>query len=250
MREPQLYDPPQRSSINVGQDERNLSLVGGAGLLYLGLMRHIPLRLPALLAGIALLYRGMTGNSPIYRLLDIDTAVRTNPQAVSVPHQQGIHVTRAVTINRPVEDLYNFWHDPANYPQVMGYIDSVQVTGNNRAHWTVKAPGGMTFEFDGEIYTDTPNEVISWRSLPESQIQNAGSVRFNPAPDGRGTEVHLTVDFVPPGGLIGQRLLKLFGDVPNQYITQYLREFKQMMETGEKATTQGQTSGRKEEVRQ
>jgi len=81
-------------------------------------------------------------------------------------------------------------------------------------------------------------------------VENAGSVRFRPAPVGRGTEVHLNVDFVPPGGPLAQALLKLFGDVPNQYIAQYLRDFKQMMETGEKATNKSQSSGRKEAVQQ
>jgi uncharacterized membrane protein len=133
----------------------------------------------------------------------------------------------------------------------MGYVESVQPLGENRTHWTIKMPvGGAKVEFDSEVYTDVPNEVISWRSLPGSQVENAGSVRFKAAPAGRGTEVHLTVEFVPPGGPIAQAALKLFGDAPNQYFAQYLREMKQMMETGEKATTEGQTSGRQEEVRQ
>ena len=122
-------------------------------------------------------------------------------------------------------------------PEVISYVESVQVTGDKQAHWTVKAPGGMKVEFDVEVYTDTPNEVISWRSLPDSDIQNAGSVRFRPAPADRGTEVVLTVEFVPPGGALGHALLKLLGDAPNQYVAEYLREFKQMMEAGETATT-------------
>src|SRR5690606_3826133 len=135
-----------------------------------------------------------------------------------------------------------------NLPQVINFIESVQFTGSNRAHWTIKLPGGMKSEFDVEVYTDVPNEVISWRSLPESQIQNAGSIRFRPAPGNRGTEVHLTLEFIPPGGPLGKAAMKMFDDVPGQYISQYLREFKQIMETGEKATTEGQTSGREKEV--
>lgn len=164
--------------------------------------------------------------------------------------EKGLKIVRAVTINRPVEALYSFWRDPLNLPEVMGYIDSVQVTGENTAHWTIKLPGDMKTEFDVEVYTDVPNEVISWRSLEGSEMQNAGSVRFKPAPADRGTQVQLTVEFVPPGGALGKALLKLFDDAPNQYIGQYLREFKQVMETGEKATTKGQTSGREEEVEQ
>lgn len=167
---------------------------------------------------------------------------------VSVPHEKGVHVVRAVTIDRPVEELYNFWHDPTHMPQIFKYVESVQVTGKDRAHWTIRLPTGQTTEFDIEVYTDVPNEVISWRSLPGSEMDNAGSVRFKPAPGDRGTEVHLTVEFVPPGGALGKAFLKWFGEAPQQYIGQFLREFKQLMETGEKATTEGQTSGRDEEV--
>jgi uncharacterized membrane protein len=173
---------------------------------------------------------------------------KTESENVSAPHEQGIHVVRSVTIDRPAEDLYNFWRDPTHMPDVFKYIESVQVTGPDRAHWTSKLPANQKAEFDVEVYTDVPNEVISWRSLPESEMSNAGSVRFRPAPGDRGTEVQLTLEFVPPGGVLGQAVLKLFGEAPAQYIGQYLRDFKQLMETGEKATTEGQTSGRQDEV--
>lgn len=169
------------------------------------------------------------------------------PQDSSAYPDKGIKVKKSITIDRPISELYAFWRDPTNLPAVMDYIESVQVTGDNKAHWKVKLPGGMKTEFDVEVYTDVPNEVISWRSLEGSEMQNAGSVRFRPAPGTRGSEVHLTVEFVPPGGAIGQALMKLFGEVPSQYFGQYLREFKQQMETGEKATIKGQPSGRKED---
>jgi uncharacterized membrane protein len=250
MQQPLFHEPQPRAEINMAHDERTYSLLGGGALLVFALRYGGLLRIPAMLAGLGLLYQGMSGKSPLNDALNRNSAVKTNPANVSVPHEQGVHVTRAVTIDRPVEDLYTFWRDPANLPQVMGYVESVQPIGDNRTHWTIKLPKGATVEFDSEVYTDKPNEVISWRSLPGSQIQNAGSVRFVPAPAGRGTEVHLTVEFVPPGGPIAQAVLKLFGDAPNQYFAQYLRDFKQVMETGEKATTKGQTSGRKEEVQQ
>lgn len=250
MQQSPIYQPQPPAAINVGQDERTYSLLGGGVLLVFALRQQGLLRIPALFAGLGLLYQGITGKNPLNDALNRNPAVKTNSGRVSVPHEQGVHVSRAVTIDRPVEDLYNFWRDPANLPQVIGYVESVQPIGDNRTHWTVKLPIGAKVEFDSEVYTDRPNEVISWRSLPGSQVQNAGSVRFVPAPAGRGTEVHLTIEFVPPGGPIAQAVLKLFGDAPNQYFAQYLRDFKQVMETGEKATTKGQTSGRKEEVQQ
>ncbi len=174
-------------------------------------------------------------------------ASKQQPQDASEYPEKGVKITKSITIDRPVDELYAFWHDETNLPAIFGSVESVQVTGDTK-HWMVTLPGGMKTEFDLEIYTDVPNEVISWRSLEGSDLQNAGSVRFRPAPANRGTEVQLTVQFIPPAGVIGQAVVKLFGEVPQQYIGQYLREFKQQMETGEIATIDGQTSGREEKV--
>jgi uncharacterized membrane protein len=164
--------------------------------------------------------------------------------------KDGIHVTHAVTINSPVEPLYAFWRDPTHLPQVMKHIESVEPLGDRHARWTITLPNDQTSTFEVEMIEDMPNERLSWRSLPDAEIQHRGTIHFRPAPAGRGTQVFLSVEFDPPGGALGQALLKLFDEAPKQYIGQYLRDFKQMIETGEKATTEGQTSGREDEVQQ
>jgi uncharacterized membrane protein len=243
MENPQLSYSPEE---NIVQNQQSLSLVSGAALTSFALFHRRLLSIPAFLVGMSLLYRWMTGKSLLDKFTNESRADEATSDNVSVPHEQGVHVVHAVTINRPIEDLYNFWHDFSNLPQVMTYVESIEPLGDNRTHWTLKLPGGKKVEYDAETYTNVPNEVISWRSLPDSEFQNAGSVRFRAAPADRGTEVKLTVEFMPPAGPIGQALLKLFGEIPAQYVGQYLREFKQMMETGEKATTKGQPSGRKQ----
>jgi uncharacterized membrane protein len=230
------------------EKERLFALTSGVALILVALSRRGNFSLPALLTGAALLYRGLSGQNPIASLMPaLPIEGRANANA-TVPHEKGVHISRSVTVDRPVEELYAFWRDPTNFPQVMKYIKSVQIIDGERAHWTLELPVGGTLEFDSETYTNVPNEVISWRSLPGSELTNAGSVRFRKAPTGRGTEVSLTIEFIPPGGPLGQAALKLFGEAPQQYILQYLREFKQIMETGEKATTEKQTSGRNGEV--
>jgi uncharacterized membrane protein len=48
----------------------------------------------------------------------------------------------------------------------------------------------------------------------------------------------------PPGGSLGAAFARLFGEDPDMQINEDLRHFKQIMETGEVATVQGQPSGR------
>jgi uncharacterized membrane protein len=238
-------------AVNVGDKERVASVAGGVALLSVAVFKRGPLSIPALFSGLVLLLRGLTGICPAYKALGINTAEdaeqHRRSENISVPAETGIHVVRAVTINRSAEDLYNFWRNPANLPSIMKYVESVEYISPERAHWTIKLPAGAKSEFDAEVYTDVPNEVISWRSLPGSQIPNAGSIRFKPAPVDRGTEVTLTIEFVPPGGALGQAVMKMFNEAPSQYIGQYLRDFKMIMETGEQATTEGQPSGRSSE---
>lgn len=142
-------------------------------------------------------------------------------------------VKQAITVNRPPQDLYQFWHDFANLPRFMEHLESVQVTGERRSHWTAKAPAGQTVEWDAEIVDDRPGELIAWRSLDGASVENSGAVRFTPAPGDRGTEVRVELQYSLPGGALGAAVAKLFGEEPAQQVADDLRHFKQVMETGE-----------------
>jgi uncharacterized membrane protein len=80
---------------------------------------------------------------------------------------------------------------------------------------------------------DTPNELISWRSTEPSSIHNSGTVRFRPAPAGRGTIVSLEVEYAPKGGALGAQFGKIFAVVPRTQLANDLRRFKQLIEIGE-----------------
>lgn len=158
-----------------------------------------------------------------------------HPEAVtaSAPWSRAIHVHKAITINRSMTEVYEFWRDFQNLPRFMNHLESVQVMDGGRSHWRAKAPGGMTVEWDAEIIEDRPNELIQWRSLEGADVDNAGAVCFQAAPGGRGTEVHVELYYNPPGGVIGAAVAKLFGEAPDQQIAGDLRRFKQVMEIGE-----------------
>src|SRR5205085_7027914 len=102
----------------------------------------------------------------------------------------------------------------------------------------------QTIEWDAEILVDNEPEVISWRSLEGSDVDTAGSVHFNPAPGGRGTEVRVVLKYDPPAGKVGALIAKMFGEAPEQQIEEDLRRFKQIMEAGDVRTTAGQTTCR------
>jgi uncharacterized membrane protein len=155
------------------------------------------------------------------------------------PHRSGIHVHEAVTINRPIGDVYSFWRNFENFPTFMSYLESVRTTGSHRSHWRAKGPAGLRVEWEAEIVEERENELIAWRSIPGSAVQNRGAVRFEHAPGGRGTEVHVDLEYSVPGQSLGRNIARLFGREPEQEIRADLRRFKQLLETGEIPVSDG-----------
>ncbi|WP_460840717.1 SRPBCC family protein [Noviherbaspirillum agri] len=154
-----------------------------------------------------------------------------------------LHVTKSITVNRPAEECYRFWHDFESFPRFMQHLEAVKSTGDNRTHWRAKGPAGTSFSWDAELIADEPNQYLAWRSIEGSGIDNAGSVRFERAPGGHGTIVRVELHYVPPAGMAGAMIAKLFGEEPSQQIDEDLRRFKWLIETGEIPTTVGQPSG-------
>jgi uncharacterized membrane protein len=244
--EQRITEPLDRSlsrandSANVGDAERLASLLGGGALALYGLTRRTPAGLALALLGGALLYRGAAGRSNLYRSLGVNTAQTSG----SAP----IHVEQALTINRPAEELYRYWHNLENLPTFMRHLEMVRTIDDRHSHWTAKTPMGSTVDWAAEITDDQPNRLLAWRSLPEADVTNTGTVRFHEAPGNRGTEVHMAIDYAPPGGALGSAFATLFGEAPEQQIADDLRRFKQLMETGEVATVDGQPAGQRSAI--
>jgi uncharacterized membrane protein len=146
---------------------------------------------------------------------------------------KGIRVKSAVTVARPVSEVYGFWRNFENLSRFMSHLESVQVLDDRKSHWTAIGPAGMRLEWDAETVEDRPNELISWRSLPGGSVETAGYVRFKPAPGDRGTEIVVEMRYDPPGGVVGATIAKLFGESGQEVVTRDLLAFKNVLEVGE-----------------
>ncbi len=126
----------------------------------------------------------------------------------------------------------------------MSHLESVTELTEARSSWTAKAPFGAHVSWEAEITQDIAGEIIAWRSLEGSDVNHAGSVAFTALSHGRGTDLKVVLAYEPPAGRLGAAVAKLFGEEPEQQLREDLRRFKQRMETGEVASTEGQPSGR------
>jgi uncharacterized membrane protein len=220
---------------NVSNPERWLSVVAGAAIATYGLTRRNISGIVLAAVGSGLVWRGASGHCSVYESLGISTASdtsATNDDHVSVPYGRGIRVEETVTIDAPADRLFAFWRNFENLPRFMEHLKSVTVIDDKRSHWVAKGPAGSDAEWDAVIINEVPNELIGWRSVDGSQVDNAGSVRFSTAPNGRGTIVKVVLRYDPPAGKVGAAIAKLFGEDPAHQVTEELRTFKQLMETG------------------
>ena len=219
-----------RNHGNVGAVERIASVLAGGALTAYGLQKGSWRGAAFAAFGGFLTVRGITGHCGVYRAIGI--ATNQANRGGKVPLDLGIRIDASVTVNKSREELYRFWRNLENLPRIMKHIESVKEIDGKRSHWVVKAPAGRNVSWKAEIVNEIPGELIAWRALPGADIDNAGSVHFEAAPDG-GTEVRIVLRYSPPGGLVGALVARLFGEEPSQQLREDLYHFKHLMETGE-----------------
>lgn len=185
----------------------------------------------AALAGAPVIYRGATGHWPV-------------PQSLSQKASDAVAVApieTALTIDKPRAELYGYWRRLENLPRFMKNLDEVTDLGGGRSHWVGESPLGFKAEWDAEIVEEREGQRLSWRSLPDSQVHTSGTVSFEDSPNGRGTIVRVVMEI--GGSAITQAVGKMLGGPTQQEVREDLRRFKELMETGEVATIDGQSHG-------
>lgn len=219
-----------------------VALLGGL-LLAVGVRKRSLLGTAMAVAGGWLLYRGVrglgrrsesggAGAMSGWDRLDLgETAEETE-------------VERTITVEKPADELYQFWREPAELTRIVGHFAEVGPAGEDRLHWTIAGPLGQKMEWETEIVEDRPGEFLQWESVEDSGLLDGWSVRFRSAPNDRGTEVTLHLRFDPPGGQYGRKAMELLDVVPSTVASKALRRFKSLAETGEIPTLERNPSGR------
>jgi uncharacterized membrane protein len=228
-------------SPNVNTTERIISGAAGGALLAYGIRNGgVTGTLLSILGG-AMLFRGATGHSFLYDVAGINTRSNEPLGTQKSPYNRQalsgrVHVTEAIRIDRPANEVYSFWKNFENFPQFMEHVESVTKNPDDTWHWVAKAPLGTTVEWDARVTSDIQDQRIGWQSTKDSQIPNSGVVEFVGTPDD-ATELTVTMIYEAPAGKFGEWAAWALGEEPSIQVAEDLQRFKQLMESNSNAST-------------
>jgi len=216
-----VVDNNSSNVINVGKEERLLSVAVGFLLLTAGIKRS---SFPLSLLGGYLLYRGASGNSPVYTGIGKNRARKTD----------AVNIRATIVVNKPRQEVYDFWRKLENLPKFMTHLNHVTELSEKRSLWEAKGgPGNLAkVSWEAEIVKEENGSLISWRSLEKATIENAGKVEFRDFMNHKGTEIDVVITYRPPAGNVGSGLAWLFNGKFEKMIKEDIRNFKQYIETG------------------
>lgn len=206
---------------------RMAALAGGGLLGLFGLLApRSLLSIAAGLAGIAVLARA-SSRQPLHTMLG--RGQRARP----------VEVEKTIRIDASPEHVFDMFADYENFPRFMSNVVQVGDLGGGRSHWIVKGPGGTEFTWTAALTEhDRPNR-LSWRSEPGAEVEQNGTITFEPWRSGTRVTVHMA--YRPPAGAVGHALARLLGKDPGHEMEEDLARMKMLVErkamppTGRKA---------------
>lgn len=205
---------------------RFASVVGGGLLALYGLSRRNPLGTPLTILGAALAARGISN-------VALESLVGLGEEPVS------FEVHKIIDIPAPIDEVYQIWAHPENFPLFMGHVDSVSAIAPDRFSWTVKGPAHMPISFETVVTRDETNKLISWQTVHNALIPQTGRVLLQQGANGQ-TRVDILICYQPPGGELGKLVAMIFGVSPKQALDDDMVRFKSLVVNG-KTTAHDQT---------
>ncbi|MFY0483884.1 YgaP-like transmembrane domain [Flavobacterium sp. PLA-1-15] len=207
---------------NVSTIERILMVAAGGYLLYSGLSGKNK-NITQSIAGTTMLARGITGYCPVYDAVGKGGRMKST----------NVNIRTSVSINKPVAEVYTFWRNLENLPMFMQHLESVVEKDKVTSHWTASGPGGIgKISWDAHILMDEKNKMLSWHSLPDSTVDNAGKVLFKDNGAG-GTELDVTISYHAPLGVAGEAAAKLLNPFFERMVKSDIQSLKTFLEIGE-----------------
>jgi uncharacterized membrane protein len=211
---------------------RVAAVLGGGALAVCAMRQRGLTRVALATMAVGLTARG-AANMPLMHIAGFTRSRRT------------IELQRTIRVAAPRDMVYDLWTDCENFPRFMSHVEEVREIGDDRTHWVVRGPAGSLFEWDAVVTRCIRPEVLSWRTVPGTVVQHAGSLHFEDAEG--GTRVSIKMSYNAVAGL-GHPIASLLGSDPKQQMEDDLARMKTFIEQGvppHDATARERESGSK-----
>ncbi len=148
------------------------------------------------------------------------------------------------TINATPEQVFQVYSRVELIPAWQEGVASVTQAEGNRQHWVMEDPiTGKQVEFDAEVLEAIQGERHVLRVLNGPFESTTDTVTFEAAPADRGTLVSWVSNVKLPGGTIANAFAGLAARNPEQITIENLRHLKQLIESKEIPSVEGQPAG-------
>jgi len=107
-----------------------------------------------------------------------------------------VDLRMTIVVERPINEVFEFCRDFENFPEIVDVLLSVEDTQDGRSHWAVRSPRGEAIQWDAVVTKYMPNSVIAWESVPESEVEARGTMRFSPLSPAE-SRVDVTLSYCP-----------------------------------------------------
>ena len=214
--------------VNVSKTERVLMLAAGGYLLY-KMFSKKDSSTSKMALGSGMLLRGITGYCPAYHAME---TLKDNKSTSSSSSSSNVNIRVTSEINKPIFQVYAFWRNLENLPKFMSHLASVEEIDNVTSEWTAKGPMGVgQISWKAKIVKEEKGELLSWKSVEGSTIDNAGKVVFKPSEN--GTIIDVTISYRAQLGTVGESAAKLLNPYFESMVKEDIESLKEYLESGQ-----------------
>jgi uncharacterized membrane protein len=157
----------------------------------------------------------------------------------------------SITVHkRQMSEVFNLLKNLENFPQFFENLSKVELQGEGKANWYFRdnSPSFDSFAVPMSVEFDRNNNGMVWKAEDKAGFNYSVAIELAEAPAQRGTVVRMLVAYDNLAGEIAGKFEKLFGNDAEMISKKNLFRLKAFCETGSVPTTEGQPSGRDEDL--
>jgi uncharacterized membrane protein len=187
------------------------------------------------LAGYGLRHKGFVGFCALAAgsVLIARAAANRPVGELSRSASRGIDVQKTITVNAPIDRVFDLLSHYENFPQFMRHVRKVEPRADGTSRWTVEGPAGVPVQWDSKVTQFEPNQRISWRTLDGAPVENEGSIQLEEG--NGGTRITIRMRYHPPAGALGHFFARMLHADARTELDDDMLRLKSMLETGRPA---------------